>query len=136
MQSGLIPEALRVRAMRLSNKGFTLLELIITTGILLIVVSGLMVTFVYCLLLNESNNNLVIAANDAQAVLEEIKGLSYNQIQGRVGGYSRVFTNLSDEAVTFPGADFGASIIKITVNISWTERQRLRNFGLSTRIAP
>ena len=103
---------------------------------MLVVVSGLMVTFVYCLLLNESNNNLVIAANDAQAVLEEIKGLSYNQIQGRVSGYSRVFTNLSDEAVTFPGAVFGAGIIKITVNIRWTERQRIRNFGLSTRIAP
>jgi len=123
--------------MKLSNKGFTLLELMITTGILLVVVSGLLVTFVYCLLLNESNNNLVIAANDAQAVLEEVKGLSYNQIQGYVSSFnSGKFTHLSDETVSFPNPVFSAGITEITVNVSWTERQRARDFGLSTRIAP
>lgn len=125
--------------MRLSNRGFTLLELIIVTGILLIVVSGLLVTFVYCLLLNESNNNLVIAANDAQAVLEEIKGLTYNQIPGYISSFNAErFTNLGSEQVSFPdsGQVFGASITEVTVNIRWTERQRIRDFALSTRIAP
>lgn len=107
------------------------------TGILLVVISGLLVTFVYCLLLNESNNNLVIASHDAQAVLEEIKGLSYNQIQAYVGAFNPAkFANLDSETVSFPGSVFGAGSTDITVNIGWIERQRARNFALSTRIAP
>ena len=120
--------------MRLSNKGFTLLELIVATGILLVVISGLLVTFVYCLLLNESNNNLVMAANDAQAVLEEIKGLSYNQIQAYTSGFnSTKFNNLGSETVSFPGSVFAAGSTDITVNISWVERERARNFAFLLR---
>lgn len=119
------------------NKGFTLLELIVATGILLIVISGLLVTFVYCLLLNESNHNLVIAANDAQAVLEEIKGLAYDEIQGHVAGFDPgKFSSLDSETVSFSGSSFGAGITEVAVNIAWVERQRAKNFALSTRIAP
>ncbi len=126
--------------MKLSDKGFTLLELMVVTGILLIVISGLLVTFVYCLLLNESNNNLVIAAGDAQYVLEELsemKGAEYNQIDDYIADFSpAAFTNLSNETVTFPDPVFGSNITEVTVNVSWTERGRARDFALSTRLAP
>ena len=54
--------------MKSSSKGFTLIELMISVAILLIVISALFVTFVYCILMNESNNNLVKVVNDAQYV--------------------------------------------------------------------
>jgi len=124
----------------LSSKGFTLLELMIVTGILLIVISGLLVTFVYCLLLNESNNNLTIAAGDAQYVLEELsemKGTQYSQIDEYIASFNPSrFTNLNNETVAFPNPVYGAYTTEVTVNVSWAERGRTRDFAISTRLAP
>lgn len=124
----------------MSSKGFTLLELMIVTGILLIVISGLLVTFVYCLLLNESNNNLTIAAGDAQYVLEELsemKGTQYSQIDEYIASFNPSrFTNLNNETVAFPNPVYGAYTTEVTVNVSWAERGRTRDFAISTRLAP
>jgi prepilin-type N-terminal cleavage/methylation domain-containing protein len=122
--------------MKSSDKGFTLTELMIAMGILLIVISGLMSTFIYCILLNESNNNLVTAANDAQYVLEQIKARAYGDIDDFINNFNpNHFSNLNNETITFPGTSIGASIATITVNVSWTERQRQRTFQLSTYVA-
>ena len=117
--------------MKSSSKGVTLLELMISVAILLIVISGLFVTFVYCILMNESNNNLVKAANDAQYVLEQVKGLDYDSIST----YSAPeFSNLPSETINLSRVP-GSQITEVTVNVNWVERQRQRNFQLSTRIA-
>jgi len=115
----------------LSVRGLTLIELMIATGILVVVLSGLLLTFISCILLNESNNNLVIAVNDAQYVLEQIKGLAYSEI----GNYTvPQFNNLANETVTLTRS-IGTRIAEVAVDVSWIERQRQRNFQLSTRIA-
>jgi prepilin-type N-terminal cleavage/methylation domain-containing protein len=122
--------------MKSSDKGFTLTELMIAMGILLIVISGLMSTFIYCILLNESNNNLVTAANDAQYVLEQIKARTYGDIGDFINKFKPdEFSNLKDEKITFPDTTIGVSIATIIVNVRWTEKQRVRDFRLSTRVA-
>ena len=113
------------------NNGFTLLELLIATAILLTVLSGLMLTFVSCILLNESNSNLIKAVNDAQYILEQVKGLAYNQIATYT---SPVFNNLNNESITL-SRSIGSRIAEIVVTVNWVERQRLRSFVLATRIA-
>lgn len=115
------------------KKGFTLLELMISSAILLVALSGLLSTFVYSLLINETSQNLVIAANDAQYVLEQIKSLSYNDIDA----YSPPqFNNLEGETIPNPTVTQVRSGLKqITVNVNWTERNKARTFSLSTRIA-
>lgn len=111
--------------------GFTLSELLLAAVILLVVVSGLLVTFTYSLLLNESNHNLIVAVVDAQYVLEQIKGLAY----GNIGSYSPPsLANLQDETITLTRT-IGAKIAEITVDVGWTERQRARSIQLTTRIA-
>ena len=117
-------------------KGFSLIEVMVATAILLIILSGLLLAFVYCILLNQSNNNLVIAANDAQYVLEEIKGLAYSGISNFINNFNpSQFSNLNNEIITFPNPNIGTAIAEVTVDVSWIERQRQRNFQLSTRIA-
>lgn len=97
-------------------------------------------TFVYCLLLNESNNNLTIAAGDAQYVLEELsemKGTQYSQIDEYIASFNQSrFTNLNNETVAFPNPVYGAYTTEVTVNVSWAERGRTRDFAISTRLAP
>jgi prepilin-type N-terminal cleavage/methylation domain-containing protein len=56
-----------------NNKGFSLIEVMMAVAILLVIVSGLLLTFVYCILLNQANSNLVIASNDAQYILEQVR---------------------------------------------------------------
>jgi len=118
------------------RRGFTLSELLLAAAILLVAVSGLLAVYINCIFLNASNNNLVIAANDAQYVLEQIKGEPYSNINNFINGFNAsYFSNLNSEAITFPGLNIGSKIAEITVNVGWTERQRQKNFQLSTRIA-
>lgn len=122
--------------MRISDKGFTLLELMIAAGILLIAILGLLTAFIHCIFLSESNKNLVTAVTDAQYVLEQIKSLPYSEISNFINNFNpSQFSNLDNEAITFPNPDIGGNIAEVTVNVSWIERQRNRSFELSTRIA-
>jgi Tfp pilus assembly protein PilV len=113
------------------NKGFTLSELMIATAILLVAILSLLAALINTILLNESNNNLVMAVNDAQYVLEQMKGLPYSQIASFT---PPTFNNLNNETITLSQSP-GTKITEVTVNVSWTERQRNRNFQLSTRFA-
>jgi len=125
--------------MKLSNKGFSLLELMFGVSILLVVVIALLSAYINCMLLNESSRNLTTAANDAQFVLEQLKGLDYaTRIATNFpSGFTLpTFTNLINEQVAFdPAPTIGDSISKITVKVSWTERQKSRSFSLATYFA-
>jgi len=120
-----------------TRRAFTLSELLLAALILLIVISGLLSAFISCIFLSESNHNRVIAANDAQYVLEQIKGQSYGNINNFVNNFSSsYFNNLNAETITFLNfSGVGAKIADITVNVAWTERQNQKNFQLSTRVA-
>jgi prepilin-type N-terminal cleavage/methylation domain-containing protein len=115
----------------LSRAGFTLIEVMIAALILLIVLSGSISTIVYCILLNDTNQNTTTAINDAQFVLEQIKGLAYSEIAGYV---PPGFSNLNNQTIAV-NTSLGAKISEVTVNVGWDERQRQRSFQLSTRIA-
>jgi uncharacterized protein YjbI with pentapeptide repeats len=106
-------------------------------AIFVIAMIGLLFTFSNCILLNESNNRLVLAANDAQNALEQVKGLDYANMTTFIANFNQSqFANLNNEQVAFTEADIGTRIANITVNVNWTERQRNRGFALSTHIAP
>lgn len=115
----------------MKKKAVTLIELLILTTILLIAISGLLFTFVNCIFLNESNHQAVIAANDAQYVLEEVKSVPYNQISTYT---PPVFTNLNSEVITL-NTSVGAKISEVTVNVSWVDKTRPRTISFTTRIA-
>mgnify|MGYP001606235697 CR=1 FL=1 len=117
--------------MRFSGRGFSLVELMFGVAILLVVICGSLLTFVYCMLLNESSKNLTIATNDAQYVLEQIKALPYNGISSYT---PPTFTDLPNETITLDRT-IGASISTIAVNVNWQERQNSRSISLSTYIA-
>jgi len=81
-----------------SKAGLTLLEVMLTSGILLIAITALLYTFVNCIFLNESNKEELTAATDAQYVLEQVKSLAFNQIESYT---PPVFTNLTGDIVSW-----------------------------------
>lgn len=114
-----------------SSKGFTLVEVMIAAAILVLVIAELLCSFTYCMLLNESNNNLVLAINDAQYVLEDIKVLPYADIASYT---PPVFNHLDNEVVTL-NRNIGPNISEITATVTWNERERQRTHSIFTRIA-
>jgi Tfp pilus assembly protein PilE len=118
--------------MRLSVKrGFTLSELMLAAAILLVAILALLAVFISGVILNESNNNMVAAVNDAQYCLEQMKGLAYADLAAYA---APAFNNLNGEAVSI-SRSIGASIATVTVTVSWTERGRARSVSLPARFA-
>lgn len=115
------------------DKGFTLSELMIAAAIMLIAILGLLTVFINSIVLNESNANLVMAVNDAQYVLEQIKALAYDDIDS----YNPLnFTINNDNIVPeLSVQNISTALKNVTITISWTERQRPRSVQLSTHIA-
>lgn len=123
----------KVRARRRGKflTGFTLWELMIAAAISITAIGGLLITFMSCMALNDANSNLTIAANDAQGVLEEVKALSFGAIDAYAPSQP---ANLESENITFQVSAIDAWLKEVTVNVAWIEKQRNRNFRLSTRI--
>jgi len=112
--------------------GFTLLELMITTAIILIAILGLLLGFYNCIVLNELNKQQTIAVNDARYCLEEVKALSYDNIDS----YSPpALTNLNNENITKQVTEIEDGLKRVTINVSWTWRQRNKTFSLSSLFA-
>lgn len=107
------------------------MELLITLAILLLASTGLLLAFISCIFLNETNTSLIMAANDAQFVLEQLKSSPYDQINNYT---APAFNNLNNETITLT-RQIGTRLANITVEVDWNERTRPRNFQISTRIA-
>ncbi|KPK96933.1 MAG: hypothetical protein AMJ95_11700 [Omnitrophica WOR_2 bacterium SM23_72] len=99
--------------------------------ILLIVISGCLMTYIHCIALNDSSQNLFVAINDAQYVLEQMKSLAFGDISTYV---APVFSNLPSETITL-SRSIGTSMATVTVTVSWQERQRSRTFSITTYLA-
>lgn len=114
--------------MQLKTKAFTLIELMVAISILALMAVSLLTAYTSCLLLSSLNNNLVRAANDAQFVLEELSGLSYDDIDSYV---VPDFDNLKDQVVTI-GITGGAGKKSVVVEVAWDQAGRDSNFKLFT----
>lgn len=126
----------RVFSNKKNSRGFTLAELLVAMTILAFTISALLLAFVNCQLLNESNNNLAIATNDAQYVLEEIKCTGYSNINNFINNFDPLyFENLNVETITFPNLVVGADITEVTVEVGWIERGRNKHVSLSTQFS-
>ncbi len=114
------------------------MELMFGVFVLLVAIIAALSSFINCAFLSESSRNLATAANDAQYVLEQIKAWDYDT---RIAinfpsDYTLPTFTLKDEDVDFePSPTIGSSISKITVKVSWTERQKSRSFSLATYFA-
>lgn len=124
----------------IKNKGFTLIELMIGVFVLLVSILAALSGFLGSMMLNNSSNNLTTAVNDAQYVLEQVKGLDYTACIQNLPNACYVlpaFTNLPTETVAFDPAPttIGSNLRKITVKVSWQDKGQTRSFSLATYFA-
>ena len=71
--------------MKLSDRGFTLSELLLAAAILVFALTGLLLFFVNSIILNETNRNFTLAYSAIEAKMEEIKNTNFDNLDALNG---------------------------------------------------
>lgn len=106
------------------NKSFTLVELMIAAAILIIVLCGILATYVSCMELISISKNLSFAVNSAQCKIEEIRDYSfskiYNDYNRQTFTVSEIIAGNSKGVVYIDNST--ADLLKVTVSVCWKQR--------------
>ncbi len=127
------PRFTRLRKFK-TNKGFTLVEVLITVGILAMVIVGLLQLFVYCSNLAEAAGNTTLAINEAQSKMEEIRNHNFSTIttdyaSGGTPGNTFALTSLSGTGtITISQVGGSSELLQAQINVAW-QNKNSRNFS-------
>jgi len=125
----------------------TIPEVLIAAIFLAVVLSGILMLFINCMLLNEANRNSTVAITHAQYIMEEIRSTPFASIKTMADNdtwdldtaeltaspYS--LATLSNEAIDTTVTTAG-NLLGVTVGVSWQDRRgRNRSEQLITQIA-
>jgi len=118
------------------EKGFTLLEFIFGSVVLIIAVVGLLAFFRSPIVVNEIARDTTIAMQDASAIIEQMRMIGFGSIQATdwdAWAQSNNAKNLESEtiATSYSGTD----PLEATVTVTWTRRGRTRDVRLTSRIS-
>lgn len=107
-----------------NKKAFTLLELIIVCGIVIVALTGLLATFVACLELVETTKNSQLAMEEAQRVLEEMRSVAFTSVFSTYNGYSfqvaAMPVGMSAGKVYIDNTS--ANLLNATIGVCWKQR--------------
>lgn len=112
--------------MKKEKQGFTLIEVVIATGIVVTVVLGTLSFYRHMILLSRYNQGYALALQEAQAKLEEMRAHPYSRLTidygtGGAPGDTFPVTGLNGRGViTFDTTDPAALGVRIVV--SWEEK--------------
>lgn len=120
--------------------GFSLAEVMVTTLILAIVLTGALSMFIYCSLLSENAGNLSLSMGEAQSKLEEIRDSSFSSISSTYHGTTFNLTKpegaTGNITVAEVGSDVAADLLQVSITVNWTNRNnRALSSSLSTLVA-
>ena len=119
------------------RKSFTLMELLLATVFLVFSLAASLMLFANCIMLNEYNRSLTIAATHAQYVMEEIRSTSFSDIESYINGGtwdwdSNTIDNLSLGALsgeTIDANEIGSDsdLLDVEVIVNWQGRRGRNN---------
>lgn len=130
-----------------NNQGFTLAELMMAAFILVFVLSGLLLLFTNCMLLNDASRNLSVATSHGEYVLEQVSATTFTGLETRianngVNGWDLSTANLQASPYNFialPAENLVTSVFQsgnplgVSVLVSWQDRgQKNRSTELRT----
>lgn len=118
--------------MESSNKGFTLLELMLAVAILLIALGGFLFAYITCIALSLTAKNTTVALSGANAKIEEIKNSQFdilvaNYSPGGTPGNSFLINNWLNAidqrgTVEIVAANSSLTLYEVRVTVSWREK--------------
>lgn len=128
----------------MNRKAITLSEILLAAVIMVVALCALLLAFMTCAYLNESNRNVTRATQHAQYVLEEIKDTDFSIIKTGIESGSwdwdaaqisaQGLEALNNESINTQVS--GTDLLQIIVTTNWDDRGgRSRNISLGTLIA-
>lgn len=111
-----------------TQKGFTLVEVLVSAAMLVIVVLGVSQLFVYCSLLTDTSGNLTIAMSEAQSKMDEIRNSTYSTIatnyaSGGSSGNTFDLTQTTGKGAIYIDSS-NTSLLQVKITVSWRDRNR------------
>jgi len=132
-----------------NNRGFTLAELMLAAFIIAFVLSGLLLLFTNCMLLNNASRNLSVATSHAEYVMEAVRATSFTGLETTInnGGSSgwdlttAVLAQAPYNFSTLPDESIATSVFQsgnplgVSVTVNWNDRgPKARSTELRTYI--
>lgn len=110
--------------MKLSNKGFTLIEVMLAAAILVIVLCGILATYISCFELISTSKNLTFAVNAAQSKIEEIRDYTFSGIYADYDNQTFTVNEIPQSMgviriINVPGT---SDLLAVAVSVSWRQR--------------
>ncbi len=106
------------------KSGFTLLELMIASGVLIVALGGLLGVFAHLISLNENSSKLTLAVAACQTKLEEIRNSTFSNIYTAYNGASfnpQGFAS-GEAKGTISVNNSNPNLLQIFVSVSWMTR--------------
>jgi prepilin-type N-terminal cleavage/methylation domain-containing protein len=116
------------------QRGFTLSELLLATAILAFALTGLLLLFSNCILLNAANRNLSIATAHTEYIMEDIKAAGFTGLEGRINNNNGTPAGWDLNASQIQSAPYSLSALD-TETISTTVFQSGNPLGVSVVVS-
>jgi len=114
------------------NKGFTLVEILLATGILALAICGILAMYISCFTLIATSKNVNIATDAALGLLEEIRSSQFTRIVDDYNGLTFTVNNIPASRGIVYVDDTNSELLKVTVSVCW--RQGNRTIGEDTNL--
>ncbi len=115
------------RKVSATENGFTLAELLVSAAILGIVITGIMVSYIRCMELNEVSQNKSLALKAARSRLELIKVTPFANLVATYNAVAFNVTGFNGKGVSYVTV-VDAKNLRIRVSVSWKQKNN-RVFG-------
>lgn len=137
---------MKQRKARMSLTGFTLAELLLGAIILAFALTGLLMLFTKCILLNAVNRNLAMAASHAQYIMEELRDTNFSGLEAAIltGNWDLNKSQLESSPYELMGLTNeqvdtnvfeSGNPLGVSVTVTWDDREQpQRNLELRTRM--
>jgi len=107
--------------MKITNKGFTLVELLIVVAILAVVITGMIQLFIYTSVLAEISGNKTVAVGEAQDKIEEIREHTFDDIVMDYDEAIFALAELDGTGVIYVD-DTNPELLVLKVVVSWENK--------------
>ena len=104
----------------LAQDGFTLVELLVSSAILIVTIVGILVSYVRSLELAEVAKNKTIAMSAVKSRMEQIKNTAFDNIVSTYNNVTFTTSNLNGTGVSYV-TTVSTNVLQVTISFSWKQ---------------